>query len=268
MKISVIIPTYKPQDYIWECLDSLTKQTFDYKSFEIIIVLNGCCEPWKSELETYIEANMSLMNVKLVQTDQGGVSNARNIGLNNANGEYVTFIDDDDYISPSYLEELYSLTDKDTIALCYPYAFKDENPEKQMSNYKLTEQYDEHYSKGKLSYHLPRAFFAGPCMKLIPAKLIRDRRFNINFCNGEDSLFMFQISDRFNYVHFTSKQAVYFRRYRSLSAVTSPRPRSQKILNGLKLILEYSKIYFKAPSRYSFKFYFTRILASFHSMIV
>ena len=54
MKISVIIPTYKPKEYIWECLDSLKSQTFDKKEFEIILILNGCKEPYYSEIDKYI----------------------------------------------------------------------------------------------------------------------------------------------------------------------------------------------------------------------
>lgn len=81
MDISVIIPTYKPQSYIWECLDSLKNQTFAKERFEIILVLNGCREPYYSQIHAYIENNLHGYNVNFIQTDQGGVSNARNIAL-------------------------------------------------------------------------------------------------------------------------------------------------------------------------------------------
>ena len=108
MKISVIIPTYKPQAYLWECLDSLVAQTFPKEDFEIVLVLNGCTEPWKSQIQEYIDAKMKGMNVKFIHTEQGGVSNARNIALDAAQGEYVTFIDDDDYVSKTFLASSYS----------------------------------------------------------------------------------------------------------------------------------------------------------------
>ena len=50
MKISVIIPTYKPQAYLWKCLDSMVAQTFPKEEFEVILVLNGCSEPWKGKV--------------------------------------------------------------------------------------------------------------------------------------------------------------------------------------------------------------------------
>ena len=125
MKISVIIPTYKPQNYLWECLESLKMQTFPKGDFEIILVLNGCNEPYYSHIEDYLSLNMSDNVVNFIHVEHGGVSNARNVALNCARGEYIAFVDDDDFISPSYLEELYAKAAPDTISLCYPYAFKD-----------------------------------------------------------------------------------------------------------------------------------------------
>lgn len=267
MKISVIIPTYKPQEYIWQCLDSLSKQTFQCSSFEIIIVLNGCCEPWKGELESYISANMSSLNVKLVQIDQGGVSNARNVAIDMAQGEYVTFIDDDDYVSPRYLEGLYELASEDTISLCYPFAFDDAEPEKQLDNYKMTLQYNKVHCDGKLPYQKARKFFSGPCMKLIPRRLIADRRFDINFKNGEDSLFMFLISDEFKYVRFAPQYVCYYRRMRENSAYTRKRSVMNKFLNACSLITAFSKIYFRRMRHYNFTFYMTRLLGACRSVL-
>ena len=102
MKISVIIPTYKPGAYIWECLDSLRNQTLPKEDFELILVLNGCKDPYYSQIQEYIDKNLIGNNVNFIQTDTGGVSNARNIALDVAKGEYITFIDDDDYISASF----------------------------------------------------------------------------------------------------------------------------------------------------------------------
>ena len=105
MEISVIIPTYKPQDYLWRCLDSLDGQTLAKDKFEVILVLNGCKEPYDGEIKNYA-VNHSQLPLDYIQTDKGGVSNARNIGIDAANGDYITFIDDDDYVSPRYLEAL------------------------------------------------------------------------------------------------------------------------------------------------------------------
>ena len=97
-KVSVIIPSYKPRNYIWDCLDSLKLQTLPKEDYEIILVLNGCSEPWKGEIESFIDRNMIGFNIKLIQTDVPGVSNARNLGIDSAKGEYISFIDDDDFV--------------------------------------------------------------------------------------------------------------------------------------------------------------------------
>lgn len=261
MKISVIIPTYKPKDYLWECLESLIKQTFNKDDFEIILVLNGCCEPWKQKIENYISKNMHDMNICFFQTDAPGVSNARNIALDNAKGEYITFIDDDDYISSVYLQALYDKATPETVSLCYPYAFNDECPNVQLP-YRITDAYNNCTKKNiKTLTSVARKFFSGPCMKLIPSNIIRNYRFDIRFKNGEDSLFMFSISDKIKKIDFTSKEAVYYRRYRTNSATSNLSSLNQKMKHVIKMIYGYCEIYSKG--KYNKIFFITRILAAF-----
>lgn len=104
-------------------------------------------------------------------------------------------------------------------------------------------------------------------MFLLIRQVIGDRRFDKRFHNGEDSLFMFLISDKFRYVDFTSINAVYYRRIRKGSAVNRKRSRLDIICNEIKLIREYTKIYLKTPMHYSFQFYFTRILGAMRNLI-
>ena len=267
MKVSVIIPTYKPQAYLWECLDSLVNQTFTKTDFEVLLILNGCKEPYEMLIQAYLDKHSDLQ-VNFIQTDEPGVSNARNIALDAAKGEYITFIDDDDYVSPGYLEELYTTASPDTISLCYPYAFKDGEHGKQL-NYYITDAYNyciKKTGKHRLSSKVQK-FFSGPNMKFIPRSFIQKRRFDVRFQNGEDSLFMFLISDKIENIAFTSKEAVYFRRYRENSAVTSKRSPHAVIKNGLLLIGCYTKIYMSSPSNYSFRFYCTRLLGTIHVIL-
>lgn len=267
MKISVIVPTYKPQAYLWDCLDSLAEQTFPKEDFEILLVLNGCCEPYNTQIKDWLSKHSDLQ-VRYIQTDVAGVSNARNIALDNAVGDYVAFIDDDDYVSSDYLLGLYSKASPDTISLCYPYAFSDGIPEKQLP-YRITDAYDYCISNGCNSISSKsRKFFSGPCMKLIPMSFIQGRRFDVRFKNGEDSLFMFLISDRFSKVSFASKDVVYYRRVRESSATTKHRDLCQRINCQLKLICEYSHIYYMSVKSYNFSFFFTRVLGAVKSIFL
>ncbi len=266
MQISIIIPTYKPQAYILKCLESLAAQTFDKSQFEVIVILNGCREPYYSWLQEFIDKNMDGNNVTLIQTDIPGVSNARNIGIDKASGQYVTFVDDDDFVSPNYLKGLFDVASPDSISLCYPYVFNDGKETAQL-DHMLTHVYDKYCYRRRINLlYGVRKYFSGPCMKLIPREYIQDRRFNTEFKNGEDSLFMFLISDKFDKFAFADKSAIYHRRIRQGSAVTSFKPRSVIIKNSLMMMREYTWIYFSGFPRYSFHFYITRLLGAVRSM--
>lgn len=268
MKISVIIPTYKPKEYIWECLHSLCVQTFSKDDFEVIIVLNGCDKPWKEDIERYIDGNMCGLNVRLIQTDQGGVSNARNVGLDNARGEFISFIDDDDYVSSTYLNSLYQNAAGDgTVVLSNAVAFNDDLPD-MLVPYPISDVYKQHSGRKKINLlSKVRKYFSGPCMKLIPKSVIQNRRFDVRFKNGEDSLFMFLISDKIDTIKFSDSTAVYYRRNRQNSAVTSYRSFGEVLKNTMRLIGCYSKIFWFSPLKYNFCFYLTRVFAAFKTLI-
>lgn len=261
--ISVIVPTYKPGSYLWECLDSLCKQTFSHDHFEVLLVLNGCNEPYYSEIKNFI-SNRPDVSVKLLQTDIGGVSNARNIGLENASGEYITFIDDDDFVSPAYLEELYEHASPKIVSLCYPLSFEDGTTN--YNPYYITKDYHNEISK-KWNYLDAKKYFSGPVYKLVHRDIIGNRRFDNRIANGEDSVFMFLISDKLDKVTFTTKNAIYYRRVRYGSALTRKKSISEITKNSLRLLVSYSIIFFERPLGYSFVFYITRLIATAHSFL-
>lgn len=266
MKISIIIPTYKPQKYLWECLKSIAAQTFPKQDFEVILVLNGCCEPWKTEIDSFLLTNLQNMNINFIQTNETGVSNARNLALKVVKGEYVTFIDDDDMISPYFLQEMYQKASCDIVSVCKPLAFYE--GEEGFVDYSITRIYNKLNALGIVSSYKARKYFSGPCMKLIPMKFIKDRQFDIRFKNGEDSIFMFLISDKIKKIAFTSSNAIYYRRFRAGSAMTANRKRTSIIFNNLRMISVYCSIYFKAPWKYDFNLFITRILGAVHSILV
>lgn len=262
MQISVIIPTYKPQEYLFECLESLQRQTLQIDTWEILLILNGCKEPWLSLIKRYLE-NMNIPNIRLLHTDIPGVSNARNIGIEAAIGEFIAFIDDDDYVSPSYLEELLKLASADTIALSYTEAFQEK---KHHIPYYIEQEYKRRAPSKKQPFFYAKRYFGGPCMKLIHRDIIGKQRFDIHFSNGEDSLFMFAISNKVKYVDFTSENAVYHRRLRQGSASVSEKY-NNVLQNRLRLMKAYNLIFWAHPKEYNFYFFCTRLLASIHRLL-
>lgn len=103
MKVSVIVPGYNCENTVRKCLDSLIFQTLD--DIEIIFINDGSTDGTKKIAEEYAE---KYKNIKLVNVKNGGQSKARNIGLDMANGDYIAFLDSDDYIEPTMLEKMYS----------------------------------------------------------------------------------------------------------------------------------------------------------------
>ena len=267
MEITVIIPTYKPQDYLWECLQSLYRQTLPKDSYEVLIVLNGCDAPYRESIEKYLSTDVAGMNTRLIQTDAPGVSNARNIALNHSSGKYITFIDDDDFVSPEYLQELHSKASDSTIVIARPFIFND-GCLKQLP-YRSTFLFESLSHKGKQSLLKARKLMHITCIKLFPREMIGDRRYDKSFSVGEDTLMMFLLSDKIKFVDFTSDKAMYYRRVREGGAVGrfNSSGKWTRAKNSFRLIGRYTTIYLSAPFRYSFIFYATRVWGALHSIV-
>lgn len=108
-KISVIIPVYNNVDFLPQCLNSLLAQSF--QDFEGILVDDGSNDGSETICDDYQKRDSRL---KVIHIKNQGVSHARNVGLDNAKGEWVSFVDSDDWIDPAYLSTLYEQIDNDT----------------------------------------------------------------------------------------------------------------------------------------------------------
>ena len=97
--ISVIVPVYKVEKYLPACLDSLLAQT--YQNFELLLVDDGSPDKCWGILQQYAARDA---RVRIFNKENGGVSSARNFGLRQAKGEYIGFVDSDDFVAPQYLE--------------------------------------------------------------------------------------------------------------------------------------------------------------------
>ncbi|CUO20008.1 Chondroitin polymerase [Turicibacter sanguinis] len=102
VKVSVIMPMYNVEKYILECLSSILNSTF--QDMEIIIVNDGSTDCSFEIIKDYIDSN----KVIVIHEENKGVSAARNMGLRNARGDYIMFVDSDDYIEPNFIESLYN----------------------------------------------------------------------------------------------------------------------------------------------------------------
>lgn len=254
IEISIIIPSYQPDKYIYECIQSLINQSLSEEKYEIILVLNGCNEPYNSQINKFIRSLQPQINILFIQTNIKGVSNARNIGLEHANGKYICFIDDDDIVSHNYLEELLKNSSEDSITVSNVYSFKYDN--KIIEDDYLT--MNNRHSHGIIN---DRKYLSNACCKLIPINIIGTRRFDAKFPNGEDALFMFNLSNKIKKINKTSKNCIYYRRLRKGSASRKKISLQYRIKRIIKQQIAYTQIILNKPTQYNWILYLTRLLA-------
>lgn len=115
MKVSVIVPVYNVEKYIDKCINSLVNQTL--KDIEIIIVNDGSPDNSEEIIKKYLK---KYKNIKYLKKENGGLSDARNYGLNYATGEYIAFLDSDDYVSVDMYQKMYEkgISDNFDMVVC------------------------------------------------------------------------------------------------------------------------------------------------------
>lgn len=115
MNVSVVIPVFDSEQYLSECLDSVVSQSYD--DISIILIDDGSCDSSGDICDRYASSDT---RIRVIHTENLGVSAARNTGIAESRGEYICFIDSDDYVSPDYVEYLLKLiTDKQAdISVC------------------------------------------------------------------------------------------------------------------------------------------------------
>ena len=225
--------------------------------YEVIIVLNGFKEPYYNQLLQFLSDKS---NMTLYYTNKKGVSNARNIGLEKAKGEYVSFVDDDDIVSDNYLECLYEKVQESSIVVSNVYNFKS-NINDRIKDYLTFEDNSSGIFKN-------RCYLSNACCKLIPISVIRDKRFDIKFTKGEDAIFMFAISDEIKRIQKTDVNCIYYRRIREMSASRKKMRLIDRLFTVVKQQLAFSFIYIKNPFKYNALLYMSRILAVFKTLMI
>lgn len=180
--ISIIVPVYKAEKYLSRCVDSLLAQT--YTNFELLLIDDG--SPDKSGV-ICDEYALKDSRVRVFHKENGGVSSARNLGLENARGEWITFIDSDDWIKNEFLEKL--LVDFD-IDLCVG-----GNVCSSGCYMKLHDRlYDRKIITNFIKQYLPTQLLHTVWGKLLKREIIikNNIRFSEDVRFGEDTLFSYQ----------------------------------------------------------------------------
>lgn len=257
--VSVIIPTYKPGRYIEECLKSVFDQSLSALLYEVIIILNGdLSDNYIEMIEDILRNKPDLLSCKFCKTIEAGVSNARNIGLENSKGEYICFIDDDDIVSFTYLEGMLSIADENTLAISNVYSFKENIIEKNTNFFICKKLQNKEKYEGK-SLFVNRSFLSFPVAKMFHRNIIGEHRFDVRFKNGEDALFVTSISNKIKKIVFTDIDTIYYVRERQGSASRRKISFHEVFKTSALLIASYYSIYLSSMRSYSLLLFLSRI---------
>ena len=236
--ISVFVPIYKVQDYLKECIESIINQT--YSDIEVILVDDGSPDRCPQMCDEWAKRDS---RIRVVHKKNGGLSSARNAGLDVAKGEYISFVDSDDFICKDALENLYNRIKDDksigiTSGLIYRYQdgsinnFKDQWLCSKEIVIPSSEFLLETMSQ-KTSYTVWN--------KLYRRDVIGNTRFREGR-NNEDTLFMYDLGKNIAILNVCMVEIphyVYYYRYREDSICTTAKiPLAIDILGNYELMME------------------------------
>lgn len=205
MKVSIIIPAYNVEKYVQKGIESCIQQT--YENIEIIIIDDGSTDKTFDVIVPYVNNS----NIFLYKQRNNGVSSARNFGLSKATGEYVLFLDSDDWLELNAVEMLLNLAIKfPNKLICADRYFVNENYDgnyikKRQRAYKDLEVLEKECAMNNIGSGLYN--LQSSCYKLFSVQIIKDNYllFSEDISHGEDGLFVFQYLILTNGIVFTTE---------------------------------------------------------------
>lgn len=266
--ISIVIPVYNAEKYLEQCLNSIKNQT--YKNFEVILVNDGSIDHSESICMDFVKVDTRF---KYFTKVNGGASSARNFGLDNVTGDYITFIDADDWVDENHLEVLINnIKDNNSDMAVSSIKKFDMSNNFHFRMYSNQEKYLLNYNKlnrEEFLVILPKLILANNSYKVAVSKLFKkelvtDVRFDESIIYEEDLEFFFKIynninsisyidevtyvyrlhdersSSKFGQLHMEQELAIYKKMYERIEELGLP---TIHYVNTLRNLLDYRKDY-------------------------
>ena len=186
-RISIIIPVYNAEDYLDRCIQSILSQNFG--SYEVILVDDGSTDSSSLICDRYSATDSRF---RTIHKANGGVSSARNVGIDLAKGEYLMFVDSDDALLPDALKALTDGLEGEDMVLGGYVAYMDLVPKKEM-NPRAAQTFAGENMNGFFNRYIRRncEMLDAPWAKLFRRKAVGRLRFNERLSYAEDKLFVF-----------------------------------------------------------------------------
>ncbi len=201
--VSIIIPVYNAESTLCKCLDSILTQEFN--NYEIILVNDGSKD---SSLDICKEYASKYDNIFVINQNNVGVSTARNAGLDVAKGNWITFIDSDDYIKDGYFSCL-NIYNEDLIILNSKILYLSGDIGDSLFSKTDNQLYKKSSITHFISNNIDNALFRAPWAKFYKKELIKDIRFDISMKVGEDSHFVFRYLCNIKSIRYIGNEANY-----------------------------------------------------------
>lgn len=266
--ISVIVPVYNVERYMAKCIESVIAQTFT--NWELILVDDGSSDDSLAICNRYAEQDD---RITVVHQENQGVSSARNRGIDIAKGEYISFIDSDDYVTPTYLSDMVN-HNSDVVASGFTlwYAADNRNEIKTFHQ-QATFSRENGNIADAIEIGESNHLWKGPCTKLFRKALIdkHNIRFDETISYGEDHLFVISVLmkcqtitllsiSNYIYTHYgnmslTNRIIPYDAMFRYIAKIDDLR---QKLIEGYNLQLSsYAQFCDNELSRYFWQTFYT-----------
>lgn len=227
IKVSVIVPVYNVEGYIEKCLDSLVNQTLE--EIEIIVVNDGSTDRSSIIIEKFLKSYPQ--KIVYLEKENGGLSDARNYGISHAKGEYIAFLDSDDYVKIDMYEKMYEKAKQENSDMVQCNFYWEYPNKRKLGKMEICHNKKEMLEKGRVE----------AWNKLIKKEILE--KTNIEFPKGyyyEDVEFTYKLIPFLNQVSYLEEPYVYYiQREGSIANVQSERTR--EIFDVLDHVIQYYK---------------------------
>ena len=236
----MILPIYNVEKFIEKCVRSLINQT--YKNIEIILVDDGSKDSSGAIADNLAKEDS---RIRVIHKDNGGLSDARNFGIENATGDYICFVDSDDYVKSDYVKSMYdNLVDNDVKISCCGFCHLYENGTiKEINFQNISKKYVK--DDAQIYLNIVGYYNVSSCNKLFDISLFKNIRFPVGK-KSEDWFVMYKLFDLAGAVYYDSdSKYIYRQRYGSITknskANTDSIEAAREVYNFFKDSKEISK---------------------------
>lgn len=216
--ISVIVPVYKVERYLPRCIESILKQT--YTNFELILVDDGTPDRSGIICDRYAEKDS---RIRVIHKENGGVSTARNAGIDAAKGEWITFVDSDDWVSVDYLKMLLEAIVIEDADLSVGVLERRHFNVTTRSHKQLIDT--QGLSDTNTLLLFDDLIFLGPWVKLFSREIIMQQniRFRSGIVIGEDAIFVVEYMTHCKRISMSDQPIYYYNDLNALSVTHTPK---------------------------------------------